>query len=268
VQLAPGSVADGYRLEVYDRLGSTNDQALARAAAGSPGKLWIVAREQESGRGRQGRVWLSPPGNLYASLLLVDPAEPDTAPQLGFVAGVALALALRSLVPKAPPIELKWPNDALWRGAKLSGLIVEGVRLADGQFGCVIGFGVNCTSHPATSSQATTDLSTIAERPVSAGEVLWALSDELPPTLAQWRRGIDFATIRERWLSLAGGIGEQVRANTGTTIYDGIFKTIDSRGRLVLDTKAGPVTIDAGEVFLSQQHAAAAAAPKEGTGVA
>jgi BirA family biotin operon repressor/biotin-[acetyl-CoA-carboxylase] ligase len=267
VQLAPRSVADGYRLEVYNRLGSTNDLALVRANAGSPGKLWIVAHEQQSGRGRQGRVWLSPLGNLYVSLFLFDPAEPDTAPQLGFVAGVALARALRSLVPKSPPIELKWPNDALWRGAKLSGLIVEGVRLADGRFGCVIGFGVNCVSHPLGCSQPTTDLSTIAERSISAAEVLWALSDELPRALAQWRRGVTFATIRQEWLSLAGGIGEQVRADTGAAIHDGVFRTIDARGRLVLDTTTGPVTIDAGEVFLSQQHAAAAAL-KEGTGIA
>jgi BirA family biotin operon repressor/biotin-[acetyl-CoA-carboxylase] ligase len=265
VQLAPGSVADGYRLEVYDRLGSTNDLALARANAGSRGKLWVVAREQESGRGRQGRVWLSPPGNLYASLFLVNPAEPDIAPQLGFVAGVALVRALRSLVPKSPPIELKWPNDALWRGAKLSGLIVEAVRVAGGQFGCVIGFGVNCVSHPVSSSNPTTDLSTIAERSIAAAEVLSALSEELPRALAQWGRGVAFATIRQEWLSLAAGIGEPVRANTGTAIHNGVFKTIDSRGRLVLETATGPVTIDAAEVFLLEQRGAAAAL-KGGTG--
>jgi BirA family transcriptional regulator, biotin operon repressor / biotin---[acetyl-CoA-carboxylase] ligase len=251
VQLAQRSVADGYRLEVFDRLGSTNDIAMARAGAGAIGKLWIVAHAQEAGRGRLGRVWLSPPGNLYASLLLIDPALPDAAPQLGFVAGVALVRALRRLVPIMPPILLKWPNDALWRGAKLSGLIVEGVRLANGQFACVIGIGVNCTSHPSSLSRAATDLSTIAERPVSAADVLLAISDELPQALALWCRGIGFETIRDQWLSLAGGVGETVRADTGNQTYEGVFQTIDSRGRLVLATSSGLVTLAAGEVFLS-----------------
>jgi BirA family biotin operon repressor/biotin-[acetyl-CoA-carboxylase] ligase len=257
VHLAQRSVEEGYRLEVFDRLSSTNDIAMARAASGCADKLWIVARSQESGRGRQGRFWASPPGNLYASLLLVDPAGPDAAPQLGFVAGVALVSALRRLAPVTPPIQLKWPNDALWGGAKLSGLIVEGIRLTDGQFACVLGIGVNCASHPVSSSRSATDLATIVQRPVSAAEVLWALSDELPQALRRWRRGLGFDAIRDQWLSYAGGIGEIVRADTGTQIHEGVFRTIDPGGRLVLDTATGPVTVTAGEVFLAWQDAAA-----------
>lgn len=257
MHLAQRSVDEGYRLEVFDRIGSTNDLAMARAEAAGADKLWIVAQSQEAGRGRHGRVWASPPGNLYASLLLLDPAAPDSAAQLGFVAGVALGTALRRLVPASPPIQLKWPNDALWRGAKLSGLIVEGMRLKNGQFACILGIGVNCASHPSDLTVATTDLTSIAQRPISAAKVLFELSDELPQALRRWRRGLGFDQIRGEWLSLAGGVGETVRADTGTRVYEGRFRTIDASGRLVLDCPAGAVTIAAGEVFLAWPDATA-----------
>ena len=83
------------------------------------GPLWVVARSQTGGRGRQGRDWASPEGNLYTSLLLIDPAPPARAPQLGFVAGVALAQAVRGLLGGDPRLVLKWPNDLLHDGAKL-----------------------------------------------------------------------------------------------------------------------------------------------------
>jgi BirA family biotin operon repressor/biotin-[acetyl-CoA-carboxylase] ligase len=244
-------VDEGYRLEIFERLGSTSDIAMARAETVGLDKLWVVALSQDAGRGRQGRVWTSPPGNLYASLVLIDPAAPEAAAQLGFVAGVALGRALRRLVPVSPPIELKWPNDALWRGAKLSGLIVEGTRLKSGDFACILGIGVNCACHPADISKPTTDLTEIAKRTVSAAEVFQGLTDELPQALRRWRRGYGFDQIRAEWLSLAGGVGGQVRADTGRRVHEGRFRTIDPAGRLVLDSPTGPVTIAAGEVFLA-----------------
>jgi BirA family transcriptional regulator, biotin operon repressor / biotin---[acetyl-CoA-carboxylase] ligase len=252
VHLAQRSVDEDYRLEIFERLGSTNDVAMARAETAGLDKLWVVANRQDAGRGRHGRDWASPPGNLYASLVLIDPAAPEAAAQLGFVAGVALGNALRRLVPASPPIELKWPNDALWRGAKLSGLIVEGIRLKSGDFACILGIGVNCATHPADVLKPTTDLTEIAQRPVSAAEVFRELTDELPLALRRWRRGHGFDQIRAEWLSLAGGVGEKVRADTGARIYEGRFRTIDRSGRLVLDCSVGAVTIAAGEVFLAE----------------
>ncbi|MGH6680127.1 MAG: biotin--[acetyl-CoA-carboxylase] ligase, partial [Bradyrhizobium sp.] len=93
--LADSAVAQNYRLLVNDEAGSTNDEAMSLAREGAPDRMWIIARAQSSGRGRHGRQWISPPGNLYASLLLIDEVPMRHAPQLGFVAGVALANALR-----------------------------------------------------------------------------------------------------------------------------------------------------------------------------
>src|SRR5690606_32201836 len=97
--LAPTAIAAGYRLEAFDTVGSTNALALERAQAGDPGRLWLAAKRQETGRGRRGRVWATPEGNLAATLLLVPDCELRHAATLGFVAGLALADALAAAAP-------------------------------------------------------------------------------------------------------------------------------------------------------------------------
>src|SRR3954452_15536180 len=88
---------EGYRLLRYDRIGSTNDEAKALARAGAPDRTLVWAGEQTAGRGRRGRVWSSPPGNLYLSLLLRPGGSPGQAAQLGFVAALGLGEALERL---------------------------------------------------------------------------------------------------------------------------------------------------------------------------
>ena len=89
-RLAPTAERSGFRLEAHDTVGSTNAMALDRAREGDPGQLWIVAKRQESGRGRRGRVWATPHGNLAATLLKILPRDARHAATLGFVAGLAL----------------------------------------------------------------------------------------------------------------------------------------------------------------------------------
>src|SRR4051794_6211060 len=93
---------------------STNAEALRRARSGERGPLWITAANQNGGRGRGGKTWVSPPGNLYATLLLTEPSLPRFAPQLAFVAGLAAHDAVAACAPNlAPDLQLKWPNDLL-----------------------------------------------------------------------------------------------------------------------------------------------------------
>src|SRR5947209_14909108 len=117
------------------------------ARAGDPGRLWLVAREQKQGRGRRGRSWSSPPGNLYASVLLSDAAPSQHLPELGFVASLALLNTMRAILGEDPRLGLKWPNDILFDGAKLSGILLESSLLPSGATACVAGFGVNCRWH-------------------------------------------------------------------------------------------------------------------------
>jgi biotin-(acetyl-CoA carboxylase) ligase len=137
---------------------STMDVARERLARGDTAPFWIVAERQSGGRGRHGRQWSSPPGNLYATLALSEPCRPEIAPQLGFVAGVALHDAVASVTGLAPPrLAIKWPNDLLLDGAKLAGLLLEG-STQGGRFHVLIGFGVNIVSAPEGTPYPATSL--------------------------------------------------------------------------------------------------------------
>ena len=97
--LGPKARAAGYRLRGYDSVGSTNSEALEAAAAGDLGGIWFAARQQTAGRGRRGRKWENPHGNLAATLLIVPDADPTLAATLGFVAGVSMNRALSAILP-------------------------------------------------------------------------------------------------------------------------------------------------------------------------
>jgi BirA family transcriptional regulator, biotin operon repressor / biotin---[acetyl-CoA-carboxylase] ligase len=240
-----------FRLELHDRLGSTNDHAMARARAGDPGGLWVMAREQTAGRGRHGRDWRSPAGNLYASLLLIDPAPASAVPQLGFVAGVALATAVSEIVRHDRRLALKWPNDLLFARAKLAGILLEGALVAEGRFACVIGIGVNCAHHPSGLDYPATDLSVVAQ-PTDPAQVLERLSEKMSEWLAVWDAGRGFRRIRETWLFFAAGLDERIIVKTLQGPIEGMFRGLDEEGRLLLGTEGGLRAIEAGDVFLPQ----------------
>ncbi len=237
-------------VERFATLGSTNDEALARARAGEAGPLIIVAESQTGGRGRHGRVWASPPGNLYASVLLSDPCAIAVAPQLGFVAGVALAGTLRDVLGGDARLQLKWPNDALFAGAKLAGLLLESTTTPAGHLACVIGFGVNCRSHPENLLYPATDLTAAAGRPVDPDMILAPLASALVAQLRGWDRGAGFAAVRAAWLAFAAGLGDTIRVQSSSRTVTGCFSGIDPTGRLLVETAEGSVAIDAGDVFL------------------
>jgi len=243
VRLGDGAARAGYRLEHFEDLGSTNDEAVSRIASGDPGRLWIVADRQSKGRGRLGRVWTSSPGNLFASLLVIDPCPREKSPQLGFVAGVALADALRGLLGGDRKLALKWPNDALYDGAKLSGLLLE-----SSGFGCVIGFGVNCETHPDDTPYPATDLKTIGAR-ADRNAVFAALSDTLAVWLDFWAGGENFPYIRRAWLDLAGGLDAPARVQRNGNVMEGVFRGIDAQGRMLLERADGKMdVIEAGDL--------------------
>jgi BirA family biotin operon repressor/biotin-[acetyl-CoA-carboxylase] ligase len=257
VELGQSAKAASYRLIVRESIGSTNEEAMRLARDGDPGHLWVVAREQLQGRGRRGRSWSSPPGNLYASLLLLNAAPPEHLPELGFVAGVALLAALREILGDDPRLGLKWPNDILFGGAKLSGILLESSLLPGGAIACVAGFGVNCRSHPPGLPYAATDLAKIGTMLHAPEDVLPRLSDAMAGMLHVWASGAGFADIRARWLKSALGLGEPIRIALGTTSLSGIFDTIDCRGRLILREGVNTRAIEAGDVFLPSRSLAA-----------
>ena len=239
----------GVRHIAYETLGSTNAEALALARAGERGPLWVTAARQTAGRGRRGNAWASEPGNLYASLLIADAAEARNLPELCFV----VALAARDSVCAVEPalgrlVKLKWPNDLLLDGAKLSGILIEAESIGSASV-TVIGIGMNCAHHPVATGYRATDLA--AHGACVAPEQLFAaLTDAMMVRLAQWDCGAGFAATRLDWLNHAAGIGAEIVVRLANRETAGLFESLDDAGRLMLRRPGGELeAITAGEVF-------------------
>jgi len=256
MRLSPEAEAAGYRLISLEATDSTNDDVLQAARSGDPGQLWVVAGEQRAGRGRHGRQWSSPQGNLYASLLLIEPCEPQHAPQLGFVAGLALHEAVEAVTGLgAPRLSLKWPNDLLLDGAKISGLLLEGHRLGNnGPLAIIVGMGVNVAFAPTGTPYPTKALQA-AKPGLTREEMFQALSAAFAQTFSAWRHAArmnaadPFGPIRRLWLERAAGIGQEVTLRLPASEKRGVFEGLDRLGRLQLKTAAGTELIDAGDLY-------------------
>jgi BirA family transcriptional regulator, biotin operon repressor / biotin---[acetyl-CoA-carboxylase] ligase len=245
-----GAAVLEWRVDRLDAIDSTSEEARRRALAGDPGRLWIVAEEQRAGRGRRGRTWISPRGNLYASALLIDPCPPAIAAQLGFVAGVALARAAEDLGAAA---RLKWPNDLVSGGAKCAGLLVEGVPLPKKRLACVIGVGVNCDSAPGGAGYPTARLTDREGRPADRGALFQRLAIRFDEALDQWKAGTAFEAIRAIWLDRAVELGERIRIENAGGRREGTFEGLDPDGRLLFRGKSGIETIEAADLWILPQ---------------
>jgi len=272
MRLDPIAIEAGVYLFPLDEATSTNEEALSRARMGHP--LWVTAVTQTRGRGRHRRKWISPPGNLYASLGILEPAPFDRAPELAFVAALAVRDAVVAEAPVlAPLLTFKWPNDLLLADEKCAGILIEGEVHLDREsrpqgFRAVIGIGVNCVSHPTMDlvlpppgvplSEArpairypATDLCSHGAD-VTADKLFTRLSATMCQRIAQWDRGAGLAAIRADWLRHARGIGETISVRD---YYDqekvGLFAGLDEAGRLLLELPDGTIEkIAAGDVFL------------------
>ena len=232
----------GVARHVLDRVDSTNAEAM-RMAPGLTGPTWVMARQQTAGRGRRGRAWTDPPGNFAASLVLRPQGGPADAARLSFVAALAVHDALRQLCGPHLNLSLKWPNDVLLNGGKLSGILLESVGSGGTIHALVIGIGVNLAAAP--------DMDQVepgATRPVSLqGETgLAVLPDDFLAALAlafeEWHRQLrdyGFAPIRSAWMARAAKMGETITARTGTTEAIGRFDGIDETGALILTGSQG-----------------------------
>jgi BirA family transcriptional regulator, biotin operon repressor / biotin---[acetyl-CoA-carboxylase] ligase len=251
MRLDPGAAAAGFRLVAHDILDSTNAEALRYALEhrGEASPLWITAREQTAGRGRRGNTWISPAGNLYATLLLKDPASPRHAPELSFVAALAVHDAILDRAPElCGRLALKWPNDVLCGGAKLAGILIESQKLDTG-LALAVGIGANCLHHPSSASYPSTDLAAFGLQ-VSAGDLFSALSGAMMRRLDLWYGGEGFSAIRADWLKRASGVGEEIQARLPGRTLVGRFEALDENGCLLLRLADGTIeTIVAGDVF-------------------
>jgi len=237
----------GTRHIAHDTLGSTNAEALALARSGERGPLWITARVQSSGRGRRGSAWVSPAGNLHATLLLTEPSAPACAPQLSFVAALAVHDATAECAPTlGPGLKVKWPNDLLLGRAKIGGILIESEN--EPAFVAAVGIGINCAHHPEGTPYPASDLAAAGVQ-VTPEQLLDALAACMQTRLEQWRHGEGFAPIREAWLARAAGLGEPIKVRLPERELSGRFEGLDEAGRLLLQHAGATTAITAGEVF-------------------
>src|SRR6185437_896220 len=230
--LGPLAANRGYRLVAFDEAGSTNMEAMARARAGERGPVWFVTTLQTAGRGRRHRPWAAPRGNLAGSILEVMQVAPPVAATLGFAAGLALEAALRRLSANGTQFSLKWPNDVLANGHKLSGILLEAEAVGD-SLAVVVGIGINVVAAPEGTPTPATSLRALG-MDVDAETLFAALSDSWAEFRGAWDNGRGFAEIRRLWLARAAGLGQAVGIKTGGTAIEGIFDTIDEQGCLIV----------------------------------
>lgn len=247
-----------YTLVRLDTVDSTMAEARRRAREGeeaAPEGLLIWAGEQTAGRGRRGRGWESPPGNLYTSLLLRPEVPLREAAQLGFVASVAVFDACARVADPGYDFRCKWPNDILLFDKKVAGLLLEsegGGDDAPPDF-VVLGMGVNLQKFPTEQAEGAYPATSFAEQAleVAPETFLEAYATSFLEWVSRW---VDdgFAPIRENWLWRAKGIGEPIQVRLERETLEGTFKDLDDNGALLLDQgEAGVRTVMAGDVFFA-----------------
>lgn len=253
-----------------DAVESTNDELARRAREGAAEGTLIVAGEQTRGRGRRGRQWLSPPGNLYCSLLLRPGCAMAEASQLSFVSALALALTVEAVLAGAGGVEArgsvrdgtvtcKWPNDVLVGGRKLAGILLDSEVAADGRCAwVVIGMGVNLRWSPGPTEGQFPATSLRAEIDGQAGNAdcaeatdphrfLERLAPMLVSELDRWRAE-GFETVRGHWLDRAFALGAAITVRLHDRTLEGVFTGLDAGGGMVLACGGEGHVLTAGDV--------------------
>jgi BirA family biotin operon repressor/biotin-[acetyl-CoA-carboxylase] ligase len=242
---------------------STNDDALAWAASGAPEGAWIVAGAQTAGRGRRGRVWLSPPGaGLYVSVIFrprstAPASDPGHDPAMGLLtvmAGVATAEAIEDAT--GVRATLKWPNDVVVETAgaaprKLAGILAEGAMIGPRLSAVVVGLGLNLrpSAYPPEIAARAVSLEALAGRAVDPDGMLLAILGALARrrwALAEPGAG---ASLLESWRSWSPSAkGARIRWRQQDQVCEGVTAGIDETGALRVETRIGETRLVAGEV--------------------
>lgn len=237
-----------WRIETCDAVSSTQDIVRTRAEAGEPAGLALQALCQKGGRGRLGSVWESPPGNLYLSALLRPDVPAGRMGQMAFVCAVALAAAFDPFT-GGRDLRLKWPNDVLLGGQKVSGILIETAIKGDRADYAIAGFGVNIAAPPPGAAALSPQAG--ADRLPDPAQVRDAILGRLTFFLNQWMVE-GFAPIRSAWLSRAAGLGKPIRVRRVSGMMEGIFRDLDATGALVLETEPGKrERVCSGDILMS-----------------
>jgi len=241
----------GWKLIAFETVGSTNDEAMQRADRGANEGTVVWAKRQVSGRGRRGRIWQSPEGNLYSSIVVRPESSAEVAAQLSFVTALAVGDTVAAHIPAGQRIGFKWPNDVQVDGAKIAGILLESAIGPAGLVSqVVIGTGINVgwRPSPGETPYPVASLSGLGGE-TALEPVLKSYCAAMALWIARWRQQ-GFLAIREAWLAQAGNIGQMIEVKTGRDVLTGRFAHLDETGALILEGNDGRTTrVTAGEIF-------------------
>jgi len=240
----------GNQIRIHEETGSTNQDAMAEAEAGAPEGLVIFANKQRNGKGRMGRIWHTMPESLAASVLLRPDLPPEQVPQLSLLTAVALHDALSVY---CPDIRIKWPNDLLYHGAKIAGILTE-MRAEPGRVHAVVlGFGINLAAPadgwPGDIDKPATDMASISATRISRTELATAILNALDHWYATYLQE-GFAPVHRAWWQAHAASGAKVSVYNGRNYIEGIARALDDDGALLLETSSGTQRIIAGDLEL------------------
>ena len=240
----------GFNLVVLETVGSTNDEARQRAENGAPDGTLIQARTQTDGRGRRGRNWVSPVGNLYMSLILRPDCSAATGLKLSFVSAIAMCDTIGSVLPPMVTVTAKWPNDVLVNGRKVAGILLESASGSTGKLRwLVVGVGVNIEHFPSNTQYPATSLYFEGVTDIGPLEVLSAFTKYFKRWFDIWKSE-GFSVIRSAWLQRAAGLGERLEVRLPDERFVGRFLDIDENGSLLVELENGEVrSVTTGDIF-------------------
>jgi BirA family biotin operon repressor/biotin-[acetyl-CoA-carboxylase] ligase len=242
-------MSDGPPVLAFAEIDSTNLEARRQMEAGAIPPLWITAGRQTAGRGRRGRNWQTEEGNLAATMLLTTNKPPIEAAQIAFIAALAVADLAGTYAP-ACLVTLKWPNDTLISGRKVSGILVESSAHPAGGLWVAVGIGVNLAHAPEDVERPATSFAAhLSGSPPAPLEALDVLSGAMERWRGLWERE-GFPPIAEAWTARAHGLGERCVARLPAETVEGAAEGLDPDGALRLRLADGSLRrITAGDVF-------------------
>ncbi len=244
-RLTPGEIKPGLKTNIigkeikyFKETESTNIIAREIARSVKEGTV-IIAESQTHGRGRMGRKWISPEGGLWLSIILKPEIEPLHAPRITFLAGLAVAKTISSYGLVA---RIKWPNDILIKGKKVSGILTEMEAGIDQIDYCIVGIGIDANVDtelfPEEIRESSTSLKKELGKSINRVEFVQGLLERFEALYLRFKSD-GFSSILEEWRNISATIGEWVKVTTRTRIIYGEAIGVDGEGALILETDEG-----------------------------
>ncbi len=232
-----------YNLLIFDRIDSTNSEAIRIAKSQVNGNFLIVARKQTSGRGQKNKEWESLDGNLHASILLQSTLNINKLKELPFLVAIALKKALKIYVHNHKDyskIKLKWPNDLMFGHKKLAGILLESININNKNY-VIIGVGVNTHFVPNIKDRECTSLFNEGIILKNADDFLNNFIVKFDYCYEKWKNENSFDTIKKEWIKNAYRLNEKIVFNNTEDKITGIFRGIDCEGRICIEQNNGLV---------------------------